>query len=140
MPGPGSRSARRRTTRRTSWSPRLPFEEPHDDREVVANPLERRELDTRVALVVEQDQRVLERLERVLEAKSTVVGDERGGGLAAADASAEPDRRSDPSSPSVDHEVHGTRVAVRRRRALDPAGSIEGRNAADGAALQRRHR
>src|SRR5207247_1296292 len=99
------------------------------DREVVSDPLERSDLDAVRPLRVEQDQRVLDRLQRVLDSEATVVGDGREGEQPpVADASAYPGRCAgrESGAPSVGVEKHGTRIAVHPRLPPDRFRSLEG--------------
>src|SRR5262249_62351415 len=88
-------------------------------------------------LLVEQDQRVLDRLQRVLDSKATDVGDGREGEQPpAADGSVYPDRLAgrEAGVPSVRVAKHGTRMAVSPRPSPDRFWSFD----ADGAAPGRR--
>jgi hypothetical protein len=102
------------------------FGEAKDDGKVVSNPLECRELDADGALGVEQDERVLDCLEGVLDSKTTEVGDRGGGERPIADVSADPDRRAgrEEETPSVRVQLHVASIAVARWLPRDRLGSF----------------
>jgi hypothetical protein len=95
--------------------------QPKDDCEIVSDSLKRRQLDSNRALRVEQDQRVFDRPERVLDSKTTDVGDRRGRGRPVADASTESDRLAgrEVVAPSLRVRLHATTIAVFRRLSPD---------------------
>src|SRR5690242_5144165 len=86
------------------------LDQPKENDQIVSEPLERRQLDSGCAFRVEQDQRILDRLEPMLDSKPTDVGDRIGGrGRPIADLPVDSGRRAgrEVVTPSVRAGLHG---------------------------------